>query len=233
VNLAQAKLLSFDWAGAEQEFKEALQSAPNDAQALGNYSALLAALGRWEESFSMMKKALELHPNSIDLYIGFGQLLLFARQYDHAIEQARKVLELAPKNYSAHLGLAWAYTQKSMYPEALSELDIAEETGGMIQQLRISVEGLRAVIFAKMGQRQEAEHVLDMLLKSPSQPDLPYVIAQVYLALGNTDSGFEWLNRSYEQRDSSLLFLKCDPGLDNVRSDPRYVELSKKMKLQT
>jgi len=132
-----------------------------------------------------------------------------------------------PSFGSAHLYLGELYIVKSMYPEALAEL---KEAAKLMQQAPLPVSAL-GLAYARSGDRAAARRVLDqMLAERARQGYYPASrIALVYLGLGDKDRALEWLAKAVEERE--LVFLKVNPLFDPLRSDPRFTELLRRMKL--
>ncbi len=215
----------FDWTGAEREFKRALELNPNYATAHDWYgSSYLSYLGRHTEAITETKRAQELDPLSLMVNRDLGLSLYTARRYDEAVEQYRKTLEIDPNFWVAHLYLAKAYVQKGMYEEALAELRQTREVS-------IEPRAEIAYTYAISGKRRQATRVLTELLElAKGQYVPPYHIAIIYAGLGDNNQAFAWLEKAYEERDVSLLWIKVEPRLDNLRPDPRFAELLRRLR---
>ena len=122
-----------------------------------------------------------------------------------------------------------AYIKKEMYAEAINEARQARKLSP-VQTTAISFEGYA---LAKSGRRDEARIALNELLKlSTGRFVPPYHIALVYNALDETDNALEWLEKGYEQRDPKMTFLKVEPKWNNLRSEPRFVDLMRRMNFE-
>ncbi len=157
-----------------------------------------------------------------------GQVYLYARQYDQAIEQYRKLLEMDREFANGYLFLSSAYASNGQYEEALATaqagLKVAPDNPGILSHLGYA--------YAKAGQRGEAQKVLAQLLTLAKQPDVSEVwIATLYIALGDQDQAFAWLEKAYEARRVSLLYLKVSPRWDSLRADPRFADLVRRIGL--
>jgi len=209
----------WDWAGAGKEFKRAIELNSNYDVAHHWYSHYLTALGRTQESLVESKRALELDQLGLNINAHLGWHYLYGRQYDLAIKHFRKTLEMDPNYGLTHWYLGLCYEQKAMYPEAAAELGKAEELlkGNMI------LHGDLGHLYAVSGKRNEAQKILDELQKSSKQQyDWPYQIALIYVGLGEKDRALEWLQKAYEARSDWLIYLKVEPRLDSLHSDPRF-----------
>ena len=117
----------WDWPGAEQEFRKALELRPSNADLHHWYSRYLTTLGRHDEAMAELRRAHELDPLSRLLHANLAMILYFARRYDDAIEQLQRTLELDPKFPTAYWGLGLSYEQKGMTREAFTALEKARE----------------------------------------------------------------------------------------------------------
>lgn len=144
-------------------------------------------------------------------------------EHDKAIEQAKKTLEMDPNFRPAHSYLARIYSWIGMHEEALRELEL------------INYKGARTgVVYAKMGRISEARRVLEDSIRQSQQSNVPnYIIASIYFCIGDKDTGFAYLEKSYEEHENGMIYIKIDPDIDkDVRSDPRFKAFLKKMNLE-
>ena len=221
----------WEWERAESEFKQAIKFNPNYATAHFWYACFLWGVGRFDDSISQIKQAQELDPRSIVINTNVGWPYYFSRRYDDAIKAFRNALLMDEGFWWAHRGLGLAYFQKGMYPEALTEQLQAKKLYKDWQPL---LESFIGCTYARMGLREEAEQVLNHLLeleRSKQEYVSPTVLAYLYLALEENDQVFEQLNRAFEVNDPELTWLKTLPFYDPIRTDPRYIELLRKMDL--
>jgi tetratricopeptide (TPR) repeat protein len=226
---AMTTYYDWDWPAAEKGYKRALSLDPNNAAALDSYGILyLTPMGRLDEAIAALRRAVALDPLSPVTIQDLGWAFVHARQYDRALEQFQKALEIEPNFAEPHRGLGVAYTQKGMYAEAIAEMQkMVDLTGG----------GPRAIsslgwAYGVSGQREAALKVLHTLQERAKQaPVDPMDFARVYKGLGEKDHTIEWLQKAYEERAGpwQLIWLKVDRTHDFLRSDPRFVELLKKL----
>jgi TolB-like protein/DNA-binding winged helix-turn-helix (wHTH) protein/Tfp pilus assembly protein PilF len=226
-SLATAKFnYDWDWAGAEQGFQRALQLDPRYPTAYQRYSLYSIAMGRLEDSLDQIRKARDLDPLSISINSSLGWRLYLARQYDRSIEQLRDTQEMDRSYEWSHLILGQAYEEKGEFALALAELRKAAELSHN-SPLMISALGHAN---ARAGNREEAQRLLAQLMgQSKSQYVSPYYIAMVYLGLGKNDVAMNWLEKAYADRSNGLVFLKVEPELDPLRSNPRFISLKQKL----
>jgi len=219
----------FDWVKAESELKKAVELNPNYSQAhawLG--SCLLAAKGRLDEALVENRKAEDLDPRSALIASEVGRVLYFSRRFDDAIEQYGKALKLDPNFVLAHKGLADAYSQKSLFPEALAEIQRAVE----LSKGSLFVLDDAGYVYAVSGKRAEATKVLNQLEELSGEMYIPeYGRAAIYAGLGDHDSALRWLSKAYEER-CFLTWLKVEPVFESLHGDPEFDSLLGKMGLK-
>lgn len=218
----------WDWAGAEQEYRRAMQLNPGYATAHHWYSGYLRAVGRLPEALAAIRRAQELDPLSPAIGRDLGRVLLSLRRPDQAIEQYRKTLELDPNFPSGYLHLGMAYEQKSMYEEAVAAGQKARDLPGGNPLI---LAGL-GHSYALWGKKDKARELLGELKELSRQRYVPaFDMALVHIGLDDKDRAFEWLEKACQERDGWLVWLKADPLFDSLRSDPRFAALLKKLGL--
>jgi len=222
-SLATAKFnYDWDWAGAAEGFKRATQLDPTYATAYQRYSLYSIAMGRFDDSLEQIKRARDLDPLSISINSSFGWRLYLARQYDRSIVQLRDTLEMDPSYEWAHLVLGQAYEQKGEYNVAIDELRKAVE---LSHNSPLMISAL-AHAYGLSGNQPEAQRLLTQLLAQSAQRYVsPYYIAMVYVAMGKNDLAMNWMEKALADRSNGLVFLKVEPELDPLRSNPRFLAL--------
>ena len=141
----------------------------------------------------------------------------------------QETLEIDSKYFLAHLYSSSAYIEKGRYSEAISEARRATEISGARS---IYPQAFLGYALAKSGKEAEARSVLENLLKSSTEQYVPaYNIALVYNGLGKRDEALTWLERAYAERGSAIVFLKVEPKWNNLRSDPRFQNLLRRIGL--
>ena len=210
----------WDWAGAEREYKRAIELNPNYTTPA--YSMLLLGMRRPEEARAEIERVIALDPLN-STYQGFlGLHLVHTRQYDDAIAQCRKTLRAAPNTPWPHAGLFIAFHQKGMYAEALAAAQKFYAVSGYPEAAQAlgsaGVDYSRAMILAA-----EA-------LASSSRVH-PHYIAHLYAQAGEKEKTLEWLEQAYEERETNMVFLGVDPIFDGLRDDPRFQDLMRRVNL--
>jgi TolB-like protein/DNA-binding winged helix-turn-helix (wHTH) protein/Tfp pilus assembly protein PilF len=213
----------WDWSGSEHEFKRAIELNRSNAMAHLWYGWSIAATGQFGPARAELQRAHELDPLSTFIEVGLAQTFYYARQYDEAIARLRKIVELDPGFLPARYTLGIVYAQKRMYKEALTEIQKAVAMGDDAG-VQLWVVGYA---HAACGNRLEAERVLARIPEDES-----YSRATIYAALGDKDVAFEQLDQAYRGRDELLFFIKIDPSLEPLNSDPRFKVLLRRLALE-
>ncbi len=227
VSLGHAKAFGDrDWAGAESELKKAIELNPNYSVAHHWYAIYLTTVARQDEALSEIRRAMELDTLSLSINIWFGRILGAAGHTVEGLEQTRKTAELFPSSTQAHYRLGLAYEEQGMLEQALSEFEqVSKLPGGT----RLGLSG-RAHVYAVMGKREEAEKDLNTLLQSSKEHYVtPLFIAMIYVALGNKDKAFQWLDEAEKVHDLNTYRIKQDFRSQSIRSDPRFAKLIKRL----
>jgi TolB-like protein/DNA-binding winged helix-turn-helix (wHTH) protein/Flp pilus assembly protein TadD len=218
----------WDWAVAEREFKRAIALKPDFVPAHHWYSHVLISQGRFDESLAESLQALALDPLDVAMNFHLGFHYWNARQYDQASAQLEKTLTMDPNHHETHGILSLVYAQQKRYREAIAEQQKSMELGGWDKR------GFLGYVYAVSGRRSEAQKLLAQLLdEAKSKPVSAYNIARIHTGLGEKEQAFSWLERAIDERDSNLTMpgLKYDVQLDTLRSDPRFEELLRRMRL--
>lgn len=217
----------WDWKGAEEEFRTAIDINPSYALAHHWFADFLKAMGRFDEALSEIAKAQELDPLNLAINTGVGHVLYLSKQYDKSIEQYRKAVELDPNFTLTHIWFGRPYLEKGMFDEAISELETA---------VKLSGEGTLALAMlghglASAGKKDEAQKVLQKLIERRKTRYVPsYWIAVVYNGFRDRDHVVEWLKKAYEERSSWLVWCNVEPRFDWLRGNPEFASLMKAMK---
>lgn len=218
----------WDWPGAENEFKRAIELNPTDPFVHELYSYLLWAMGRLDESISEMKRAQELDPLSLVISEDLGVAYYYSRKFDEAVEQQGKTIELDQNYFFGYVRRAQAYQQKGMHTEAITDSNKARTLSGnwpaAVAELGCS--------YALSGQKAKAQTILDDLNERAKREYIdPYLIAIIHTSMGDKDAAFEWLGKAYEARSPWMTWLKVEPKFDRLRSDPRFANQLRQMGL--
>jgi serine/threonine-protein kinase len=220
--------LNYDWDfhGAETEFKRALELNPGNANVHHWYAHYLIVAGRPKDSLAESNQALELDPLSPIMNVHLGWLYYYLHDYERAMNQLNKTLELDPNYGLAYWYIGLVKEQQGVFAEALAALKQGDE----LLKDNLVVKADLAHALAVSGRKADAAEALRSLLAvSGTRYVNPFEIGLVHIGLGLRDEAFQWLNRAYEERSDLVVYLRVDPRLDPIRSDPRFGELLKKI----
>ncbi|MBI4469010.1 MAG: tetratricopeptide repeat protein [Acidobacteria bacterium] len=218
----------WNWEQADREFRRALELNPRYPAAHNWYSVFLSTVERHEEALSHARQAQALDPFSTHSKVHLGLVFYAARQTDQAMLEWRKALELDPYRPNLHANLGRCYVQKRQYQEALQEFNKEIEVGGS----KLICDAYIAFVNAVSGRRAEALSKLDELTKQSDQQAVAFYKAMIYAGLDDRDKVFEWLEVAYAERTGPLWYrLNVDPWWDKVRTDPRFVDILRRMRL--
>jgi len=220
----------FEWNrdASEKEFRRAIELNPNYATArqwLGSDN--LVQRKRFDEALVSLRRAGELDPLSSIISMNIGFTLYCARRYDEAMAQINRALALDQNFQAAHASLGWTYHAKGMYREAMAEYRKATELGD-----DPLIRGFLALSLAKSGQRDEATNLLNQLKLESTQRYVPsYAFAITYIGLNEKEQAFVWLEKEIEERGYWANMYAVAPELDELRDDPRYKAMLKRLNL--
>ena len=226
-HLAFVYMERWQWRDAEAEYRRALELNPNDAAAYSGFGDWLMKQGRMDEALAMSRRAVELDPLG-DSGNELGWVLFHARRYDEAIRELRNVEAVRSDDVEARLVLGDALIWAGQSQEAISLLEHAvsstDRSPGSILLL--------AVAYAHAKRRSEALQLIDELKRRQKTTYVPpAAFVQPYLAVGDYDQAFAWLERAYGEQANILMFLRVSPIFDPVRNDPRFKDLLRRVGL--
>src|SRR5437867_3308179 len=209
---------AFDWRNAQIEFDRAIELNPNLAWAYEIYAWFLGGVGRLDEAIAKDKKAIELDPLNSFFQSALAYFLYHARRYDDAIVQIKKTLELDPASTLGRHLLGCCLLWKGDTAGAIAEFHRSKivVTGAWYQ-------GLLGYAYANSGDRPKAEQMLRELEEMAKRQYVnTTAFASIYLGLGEKEKALDWLDKSYQDRESACWYLKVDPIYDSVRNEPRF-----------
>jgi len=216
------------WREAEEHFKKAISLNPNYATAHQWYGSFLAASGRFDESVAEGRTAHELEPFSLTIYSDYIRDLYYAGRLDEARTESLKLLETDPRFARSHYELGLVVEEQGKFEEAIAEFKLG------LKALPDNVAALTALGHAQAlaGKKGEAEKVIGRLQELSQHVYVsPFQTAVIYAGLDDRERALDLLEKSRDERFNWLPFIKVDPVLKNLRTEPRFVELSKSIGL--
>jgi serine/threonine protein kinase/tetratricopeptide (TPR) repeat protein len=218
----------WDWSGAERSCKEAIKLNPNYAWGHATWSDWLLVMGRLEEAIAEERIAVELDPLSGGLNARLGAKIGLMGDYEGALEQLQKALEFDPNLVFTHTMLARTYSRKGMYEEGLATCQKVVSLSGSSP---LSA-ALFCVTLAQAGKTDEAQKILSELKVHRKLDSRSLILlAETCNVMGEKTEAFEFLEVAYQQRGSWLIFLGAYPSFRNIRTDPRFADLLRRMGL--
>jgi DNA-binding SARP family transcriptional activator/TolB-like protein/Tfp pilus assembly protein PilF len=227
VALAHVRMVSaYDWSGAEAGFRRALAVAPHYAFGRAPYSILLMSRGRFAEALAHLDSAAAIEPLAPWVANLRGRVLVAAGRASAAVDVFRSILELYPELDLAQQQLGYAWMQLRQPDSALSNLAASARRHGVRDSLHL------AYALAVLGRRSDADAIVAAAERRPTVALLHAVpLATVYAALGKPDRAFDWLERGYAARSTTLIGVGVDPGLRALHADRRWSRLMAAMGL--
>jgi TolB-like protein/DNA-binding winged helix-turn-helix (wHTH) protein len=220
----------WDSQAAEREFDQAIALAPSYSCAHEDHSEFLGMHGRRSEALAELAKSIEMDPSPSSALTEAGTYYLM-RDYEHLVEAARRGVISNPTEWLEHyyLGIGYEGTGKGL--EAISEYQQAVEISGGDQDATAAL----AHAYAGIGKKSETRKILsDLERKSARSYVSPYLIATVYASLDEKDKAFEYLEKACREKSLDLSWhWNADARLDNLRSDPRFEALARRMTLSS
>lgn len=227
---AVAYFYEWDWAQAEKELERSLELNAKTLEGNVCYLHSLESSGRPDDAISHVRRALDLNPLSTFISAELGCASYYARRYDQAIDFSRETLRMEEGYVFAHYNAARALGQKQMHEQAIAELnktmDVWGRSGMLLSELGYN--------YAASGRRAEARKLLDELKQRSAHEYIDsYPVAFIYVGLGEHDEALRSLEKAYEARSTWMPWLKVEPKFDSLRSDPRFIDLLKRLKLDS
>jgi len=217
----------WDWPRAEREFKRAIELNPEYPEAQSWYGRVLEMTGRLDQAIAEAKSRADLDP-TYPLNGRLAHLLYEVGHYDEAIEAYRRGPARDPNIIlGGGLVVADIYLKQAKYDDALAE----------VLKLRSQIKDPRALanvgyIYAAAGKKDEAIKILSEVEELTGEHyNLDTQIAAIYTALGDKDQAFAWLEKAYADHDHGVADLKVNPQFDTLRSDPKFTDLLRRVRL--
>ena len=219
-----AMTLAWDWPTAAAEFRRSLELNPNSATSHEKYAFYLVRTGHTQEAIAEMERSVDLDPVTPSTFHAEGFVYYFSRQYDQALAVTRTVSDLNVILPDWNLLIGDIYAEKGMFAESIASFLRAEPGPYSLGHLGNA--------YARSGQMDAARKTIARLEENVRKDGVGrYEIALVYTGMGKKDEAFKWLEESYHAHDVGLVYLKIDPPLDPLRSDPRFDDLLRRVGL--
>ena len=226
-SLASVKTaMDWDWQGAENEYRRAIELNPNYATAHHWYGAQLILQGRMDQALQELRTAQQLDPLSLGINKDLAVALIYARDYDRALQQCQKTLEIEPTFWVMSTYMAQIYQLQQKYPEATAELERAHAAAPHDGEVAYGL----SQAYALNGKKNEALKILSEL-QQPGNAFLPKEAAYLYSLLGEKDQAVAILQKAAENHIMAVAELKMDPRLGELRKDARVGEILRKIGL--
>jgi TolB-like protein/DNA-binding winged helix-turn-helix (wHTH) protein/Tfp pilus assembly protein PilF len=214
------------WGEAETEFRKAVELNPNSSLAHKGYAEFLMHAGRNEEALREIQRAVDLDPFSLGIRTLKALIYLFAGQRDAAAQECTRIIQLDPQSVPAYYFLGGIYAEQKRYGDAITQLEAAQRFSDGSPKMLAAL----GWIYAVTGRRKEARHLLSKLQHDAGHKYVsPFSLAKIYAALGDKSQAFDLLQKAVAERSSDLMYLRHDPGFDNLHDDPRFAELESKI----
>jgi adenylate cyclase len=225
----------WDFAGAEREFKRAIELNPGDSWAHHAHAFLLMAVGKHDEAIKEIRLARDLDPLALRIRANVAMILYFARKYSEAERVCEEELEFEPQNCAVYVYLARVYMETRRFDLALEFL---RKGDGCFNPGRNEnnpeCAALPAEVYARMGKPEEARRIMKTIEGSSVLDEYAshFALAAAYGWLGDKDKAFSLLEKGYAERNTRLIAIKSDPWLDPLRDDPRFNALLRRIGLE-
>jgi tetratricopeptide (TPR) repeat protein len=217
----------WDWAEAEREFKRASELDPEYAPAHFWYTVLLAARGRFDEAVRESEVARSLDPYSALADQNYARALYYARRFDEAEAYLRKKIEEKPEAPQLKHIMGYVLLQQGRVDEAIATFK------ELIPARRLYSTAALGYAYGRAGRDEDALRMLDDLDAFSKAGEIvpPFEKAVIYIGMGRKDEAFAMLNEAYEMRTPNLVGLAAEPACDDIRSDPRFADLMRRLNL--
>ena len=222
--------MAFEWdfEGAKDDFEKSILSPSNSSIALSGLSYYFVVTGNLDEAIKILKEVLVVNPLAVNIINNLGVYLLRAKRYEEARELLISLLELFPNHPYTIWIIGQTYILESKFEDGLRLIKMALKYSNNFSPILAAL----GWAYATKGEKNEAKEVLNKMKEKVKQEYVnPYLFGKVYASLGEKDKAFDWLNKAVDEKDHAILQIITDESVDNLRSDPSYKELLKKMGL--
>jgi serine/threonine protein kinase/Tfp pilus assembly protein PilF len=221
-------LYDWDFHSARLSIEQALELEPNCVSSRSAHGGYLAAIGRTDRAIAEQKRVLELDPINFGQNLLLGLYYLWDRQPEEARRQLLKTHEFSPEHPLVFWLLATTYAHDLQYDKGIALLHEALNVAKDFPPIIAALGWFHAMDGDKITARNKLS---DLKEKAKTSYIRPFLFAKIHAALGENDVAFDWFERAYHERDSSLSWLLVDESIDCIRADPRFNGLLKKIGL--
>jgi TolB-like protein/Flp pilus assembly protein TadD len=226
----------FDFPGAQREFLKAIQLNPNSAYSHLFYSnCYLLPMGRTAEAIAENQKALDLDPLSLPINNFMGMSYSLAGDYEKAYQQYQRTMAMDPTFPLAHEYFSGLLITMGRYEQAIQEKEQSELLGGMSPKEAAAEADASRQAFRTGGPKGYWQQILEMIVareKRGQESVAASDMVALYALVGDKDKAFTWLDKAYDAREgAAITLLKCDPYFENLRGDPRFSAMLRRMGL--
>jgi eukaryotic-like serine/threonine-protein kinase len=224
---ALKELADWDWAGAEAEYRKAIGLNPNYVTSHHWYALLLQNLGRLKEALAEIEKALALDPASLQINANHAGILSDMHRYDDALASLNGLIAANPEFPVFYISRGDLYWRLANQDAAAADWAMGMKKSGRPEWAEAFTAG-----YQKAKMKGACEGVLEVLKREQQREYVsPSEIVRYYALMGDRDHTFEWLEKGYAERSGRMEYVKIEVFLDPYRSDPRYIDLLKRMGL--
>ena len=218
-------LLERDKAAAERKFLRAIELNPNYPTAHHWYSRFLRGTGRIDDGLREIKRAEELDPLSLVIINNIAEIYIDKGDFTSAARECQRMMDLDPNFWAAHQTLGLMLTRQGRYEEALVE---AQKSTQLADRSNASL-ALLGHVYAKLGRRGEADAVLKELEGRYANKAADARDLAVFYAALDKEKAFEWLEKAFKDQSVFLVFLRLEPLMEPLHSDPRWEDLLRRV----
>ena len=212
----------WDWAGAEAEFKRAIELNPNYATGHQWYAEYLSAMGRHAEALAEIRRALDIDPISLIINSVEANLLYMARRYDEAIQKSYSVIDMDPNFPEAYEYLKRSYDQTRDYGQAIAARQKRRALLGLDTRMTGALRAAASTTSSRVYWRSRLEQELE---EGNTEGLQAFEMAELHAQSGDTDGSLDWLEKACADDDFMIMYIKVAPNLDSLRSEPRFKAL--------
>jgi TolB-like protein/DNA-binding winged helix-turn-helix (wHTH) protein/Flp pilus assembly protein TadD len=215
----------WNWTEAEREAKEAIRLSPSSVIAHHHYSRLLSFAGRFDEALEESRQSVRLDPLDPIAAGGVSWNNYLARRYEPSIQQSLQMIRMYPSMPGYYRFLGWCYEAEGRFREAIQAFQQALERGDST----MAIADL-AYAYGVSGDQQAARSTIAKLTALSRQQYVPrYYFAVAFAGLRDSSQAFDWLEQAFREHSPFLVFLKTDPKLDPLRTDPRFPDMLRRV----